>query len=346
MLSCCGHRCSHSELIESRPLSADLDLFVGNAASANALYINSGNGHFSASTGGPAYSPDDLRLGNTLAVAWGDANNDGGTYSPAQAHFPSLASVPSQRWRVCCGSYRLVRRESRCQRALAQRYGVAYRTEDLAVARVLGAMHSLHAACDLMASGSVDVGADGSGGFREHTGSPAGTSTASHSAAWADIDNDGGAYHSIQTQAPESRLRRASVGVSRVADLDLFVGNAAYGQGYDELWINSASSALNFEISWFVRGAAYAVAMGDADGDGDLDLMVGSITGNVLWTNDGTGAFNSSSNTLPPRPSSSATASVIVWGNADGQGGAFARTLSYLLSSIASERPAFSCCVR
>lgn len=120
----------------------------------------------------------------------------------------------------------------------------------------------------------------------------------------------------------------------RAADLDLFIGHAAFGLGFDDLWINSASPDMSlvtsWTASWTTNTAVYAAAFGDADGDGDLDLLTGSHGGmsnqHSLYINDGSGVFSNGGMSVPDLPSSQATAHVVAWGNADGQGGKLART--------------------
>jgi hypothetical protein len=108
--------------------------------------------------------------------------------------------------------------------------------------------------------------------------------------AWADVDNDG--------------------------DFDLGVMN--WGSGQSMLYKNSGAAVFT-GTNQFGIGDPNSLAWGDFDFDGDLDLAQGngnfsSAAQNLLWVNDGTGAFSSQ-----PQFGLGST-DAVAWADVDGDG--------------------------
>ena len=102
-------------------------------------------------------------------------------------------------------------------------------------------------------------------------------------------------------------------------DLDLHVAN--YGQ-VDSLYRNDAGVMTPVAVTTMTTGVSnsYGGAWGDYDGDGDLDLSVGiaASSANQLWRNDGGGAFVNAAGTAVVGNANSGYATS--WGDFDGDG--------------------------
>ncbi|MGD9402851.1 MAG: FG-GAP-like repeat-containing protein, partial [bacterium] len=156
---------------------------------------------------------------------------------------------------------------------------------------------------------------DGAEGFTDVTQGALGDTCLGMGMAWADYDDDGdldlyianrqgpnlllknvGDDEFIDATTPEVAVPEQSGGAAWAdydndGDLDLFVTT----DGPDRLFRNDGGyfADVSSAIAEF-RGAGRGVAWFDYDYDGDLDVYVANSDGsNGLWTNDGTGGFDS-----------------------------------------------------
>ena len=101
-------------------------------------------------------------------------------------------------------------------------------------------------------------------------------------------------------------------------DLDAFVANTS-GEA-NKGWTNDGSGAFTDSGQSLGSALSKNVALGDLDGDGDLDAFVANdgspaTKGNKVWTNDGSGTFTDSGQSL-----GSTSSQNVALGDLDGDG--------------------------
>ncbi len=125
-------------------------------------------------------------------------------------------------------------------------------------------------------------------------------------------------------------------------DLDVYVANCCrtgwgvhtgseeifprgYSDAYNMVWLNDGEGRFTDSEQRLGNWATGAVALGDLDGDGDLDAFevnlggrsesIDSVTGDMVWLNDGTGHFTDSGQRL-----GHSDGSAVALGDLDGDG--------------------------
>ncbi len=237
----------------------DLDVFVTNQRDQNnSLYLNDGNGVFTAVTEGPVVSDG----GHSYSAAWVDIDNDGfvdlfvanGGMSHTQENFlyRNIGGVSFERVT-----------DSEITRGEEATCGTAWGDfdddgdQDVVLTNYrFGTQPALYRN-------------DGGFLFTRVEGMLDGTAFASSAAVWADLDNDG--------------------------DLDLVV-SGVLGLA-NRIYLNQGGGQLERVLddpAALEGGNSYALTVVDAENDGDHDLVVANWgSAPAMYLNDGTGRFTS-----------------------------------------------------
>ncbi len=265
----------------------DLDLVVGNDQAHSAVYLNDGVGNFDWPGSAHYFGGS---TDQTKGVAVGDADGDGDLDVVTAKTGPDVVYF----------------NDGAANFTLTGTFGTGSATQ-VAVGDLNGDGHS-----DIATVGVPNVVYlnDGAGNFPNTAPYTRTFGSGMYTLAMGDVDNDG--------------------------DLDLIAGDTVFcnpifcSGGQDIVYLNDG--AANFNVTRnFGTGvdSTYSVAMGDIDADGDLDIVSGNGQSsctfcggepNVVYLNDGTGAFTTTSPyTRPFGTGQDDTRSVAV-GDVDGDG--------------------------
>ncbi len=308
----------------------DLDLFVPKFNQASVLYINNGNGSFTALTADPVVTS----AGDSRGSSWGDYDNDG-DLDLFVANFSSQNNFLYTN--NGNGSFTAVINDpivTSGGESLGSSWG-DYDNDgdlDLFVANFSNQNNFLYIN-------------NGDGSFTAVTSDPVVTSGGiSYGGSWGDYDNDGdldlfvanwnqnnflyvnngdGSFTAI-TSGPVVTSGGESLGGSwgdydNDGDLDLFVAN---NNQNNFLYVNNGDGSFTAITSDPVvtsGGNSQGSSWGDYDNDGDLDLFVANKDqNNFLYVNNGDGSFTAV--TSDPVVTSGGSSQGSAWGDYDNDG--------------------------
>ncbi len=268
----------------------DADAVVGNGPSysdygpnnsdgtdtPNAIWLNDGDGHFTYS-GQRLTGDSDTFLDRAHAVAVGDLDGD----QDVDLVFANATMAPNTLW---------VNTEG-CWSHLLQSPNTVWLNDGVG-------RFTLH--------GEVLMEPDT--GFTYGVG---------ESVALGDLDGDG------DLDAYIANCCRTAFGVHPQPHLDTVT--TGYSDAYNTVWWNDGRGHFTDSGQRLGNWATAAVALGDLDDDGDLDAFevnlggrsesIDSVSGDVVWLNDGTGRFTDSGQRL-----GQSDGSAVALGDLDGDG--------------------------
>ncbi|MEM7130026.1 MAG: VCBS repeat-containing protein [Chloroflexota bacterium] len=308
----------------------DLDLAVGNFEQVNQLYVNNGQGNFTARNLG-------IDKRKTNSVAWGDMDGDG----DLDLAVGNLGEVNQLYINHGQGNFEVDN----------VKLGIEEKNHTRSVAWG-----------DMDGDGDLDLAVGNSGSnelnqLYENNGRGTFTLTApftdpmrTWSVAWGDMDGDGdldlavgnggdgngnnlvnqlyinhgqGNFEvdNVKLGIEEKRFSQSVAwgDMDGDGDLDLVVGNGGNGKGnppVNQLYENDGHGTFTLTVPFTDTTRTRSVAWGDMDGDGDLDLAVGNSGVNQLYENDGHGNFA----TPPVNLGTSISTWSMAWGDMDGDG--------------------------
>ena len=321
-----GKEESRTPLLTDLDEDGDLDAWVVNNG-YQTLYINDGQGHFSAST-----HLVEERMGGTgsWSVAFGDLDGDGDPDAVGAGCCGGSASYGDGRNELF-SPYNLVWfNQGGRQAGQAGRFIAGYDMTSLGAAAVAlgdldgdGDLDAIFANGSLLQSldgnGSMDIDQPdtvwinpGDGNLRD-SGQRLGIAHA-QDVALGDLDGDGDLDAFVANRGPDEvwlndgerqpgvfidsgqRLGSGMTQQVMLSDLDgdsdldalLIVQNALHA----EVWLNDGHGVFSDSGQRFANSKAQAYTLGDLDGDGDADLYAGWYdTGYAIWWNPGNGTF-------------------------------------------------------
>ena len=106
------------------------------------------------------------------------------------------------------------------------------------------------------------------------------------------LNNGNGTFTDSGQSLGTSSTRAVHLGdLDGDGDLDAFVGNEY--NSYNRVWLNNGHGVFTDSEQHLGSSSTQSVDLGDVDGDGDLDALVGNAYGGVtqIWLNDGTSSF-------------------------------------------------------
>ena len=267
----------------------DADAVVGNGPSysdsgprnadgsrtANSIWLNDGSGHFTDS-GRYLIGKHETDWDRTHAVAPGDLDGDGDT----DVIFVNAIYSPNTVW---------VNTLMHSGNALQSPNTVWLNDGD--------GQFELHGEYQMEPNGEFDYGV-------------------SEGVALGDLDGDG------DLDAYVANCCRTGRGIVGTGSETIPVGHS---NAYNMVWLNDGTGCFTDSGQRLGNSATGSVALGDLDGDGDLDAFevnlggrsesINSVTGNMVWLNDGTGHFTDSEQRL-----GNSDGHAIALGDLDGDG--------------------------
>lgn len=116
--------------------------------------------------------------------------------------------------------------------------------------------------------------------------------------------NNGSGVYTLKSQSlcPNDNVTQALGDMDGDDDIDAFIGNATKNPNL--VWLNDGAANFSDSGQSLGNSSTEQIALGDVDGDGDLDAFVGNTNelgsnpADKVWTNNGTGVFVDSGQSL------------------------------------------------